>query len=88
MLQSEIEVGESSGQSKPNVWDTTQQQLAMFRHQLAAFEATFGAFTYTPSLIIPTTLSMYSKNPVTLFSNLSSTYVSRTVCRSLYKGEA
>lgn len=61
---------------------TTQQQLAMFKQQITTFEAVLGASTQTPSSGISTTLSMYSENPITLFSNLSSTYVSGSVAQT------
>ena len=84
--QSDFEIVDSLTQSKPNVQDlsqgTTQQQLAMFKQQITTFEAVLGASTQTPSSGISTTLSMYSENPITLFFNLSSTYVSGSVAQT------
>ncbi|KAA0062583.1 RNA polymerase II C-terminal domain phosphatase-like 1 [Cucumis melo var. makuwa] len=54
----------------------------MFKQQITTFEAVLGASTQTPSSGISTTLSMYSENPITLFSNLSSTYVSGSVAQT------
>lgn len=51
----------------------------MFRQQLAASGAAFGAFAHTLSPVIPTNLPMYYENPITLFPNLSSTYMSGSV---------
>ena len=74
-----FETSEYLAQSKANVLDfsqgTTQHQLAMFKLQIVEFETTLGTSTHTPSSSLPTTLLMYSENPVTSFSNFFSTYM-------------